>query len=166
MKGDLYKLVLIKLTHNLKRVFKNYQNLKGELMRTILNPIPNPVPTLWLWFLLRFSFFPLAFFLQSSLTKSWQLAACPRYNLLNHDVGRFKISLWKYPVKVNSICFRTIGWAISRKSCELCPLMILRYAFREDLFHHNFVNSLSYPQVSKLEYPEFSVSKLETILSR
>ena len=62
MKGDLYKLVLIKLTHNLKRVFKNYQNLKGELMRTILNPMPNPVPTLWLWFLLRFSFFPLAFF--------------------------------------------------------------------------------------------------------
>ena len=50
MKGDLYKLVLIKLTHNLKRVFKNYQNLKGELMCTINR------------FLLRFSFFPLAFF--------------------------------------------------------------------------------------------------------
>ena len=48
MKGDLYKLVLIKLTHNLKRVFKNYQNLKGELMCTILNPMPNSVPTLWL----------------------------------------------------------------------------------------------------------------------
>lgn len=62
MKGDLYKLVLIKLTHNLKRVFKNYQNLKGELMCAILNPMPNSVPTLWLGFLLRFSFFPLAFF--------------------------------------------------------------------------------------------------------
>lgn len=48
MKGDLYELVLIKLTHNLKRVFKNYQNLKGELMCTILNPMPSPFPTLWL----------------------------------------------------------------------------------------------------------------------
>lgn len=80
MKGDLYKLVLIKLTHNLKRVFKNCQNLKRELMCTI----PISIALLIL---------SLSFFLQSSLTKSWQLAACPRYNLLNHDVGRFKISL-------------------------------------------------------------------------
>ena len=125
-------------------------------------PCPNPMVMISIALLIL----SLSFFLQSSLTISWQLAACPSYNLLNHDVGRCEISLWKYAVKINSICFRTIGWATSRKSCELCPLMILRYAFREDLFHHNFVNSLSYPQVSKLEYPEFSVSKLETILSR
>ena len=166
MKEDLYKLVLIKLTHNLKRVFKNYQNLKGELMCAILNPMPNSVPTLMVVISIALLILSLSFLLQSSLTISWQLATCPRYNLLNHDVGRCEISLWKYAVKINSICFRTIGWATSRKSFELCPLMIFRYAFREDLFHHNFVNSLSYPQVSKLEYPEFSVSKLETILSR
>ena len=121
-------------------------------------PCPNPMVMISITLLIL----SLSFFLQSSLTISWQLAACPSYNLLNHDVGRCENTPWKSIRFVfapsgerhpGNLVNCVLWWSLDMPSGKI-------------YFYHNFVNSLGYPQVSKLEYPEFSVSKLETILSR